>query len=40
VDVDIVTIRPRIMSQAEAVNVFQRMWSGTDLLAAGQYGIA
>jgi len=32
--------QPNAMSQADAVGVFQRMWSGTDLLAAGQYGIA
>jgi poly-gamma-glutamate capsule biosynthesis protein CapA/YwtB (metallophosphatase superfamily) len=29
--------QPRIMSPSEAVGVFERMWSGTDLLAAGQY---
>lgn len=29
--------QPRIMSPAEAVDVFERMWSGTDLLSAGQY---
>jgi hypothetical protein len=26
------------MKQAEAVGVFQRMWSGTDILASGTYG--
>jgi hypothetical protein len=26
------------MSPAEAVDVFERMWSGTDMLARGQYG--
>ncbi len=30
--------QPRIMSQAEAVDSFARMWSGTDMLAAGQHG--
>lgn len=30
--------QPRPMSQAEAADSFARMWSGTDLLAAGQYG--
>ncbi|WIG61731.1 MAG: Capsule biosynthesis protein capA [Ktedonobacterales bacterium] len=30
--------QPRIMSQAEAVDSFQRMWTGTDMLANGQYG--
>jgi poly-gamma-glutamate synthesis protein (capsule biosynthesis protein) len=29
--------QPRIMSPTEAVGVYDRMWSGTDLLAAGQY---
>jgi poly-gamma-glutamate synthesis protein (capsule biosynthesis protein) len=29
--------QPRIMSPAEAVGVFTRMWSGTDALAAGHY---
>jgi poly-gamma-glutamate capsule biosynthesis protein CapA/YwtB (metallophosphatase superfamily) len=30
--------QPRPMSQAEAVDSFARMWSGTDLLASGHYG--
>lgn len=30
--------QPRTMSPAEAVGVFDRMWSGTDMLANGQYG--
>lgn len=30
--------QPRIMSPAEAQGVFNRMWSGTDQLAGGQYG--
>jgi poly-gamma-glutamate capsule biosynthesis protein CapA/YwtB (metallophosphatase superfamily) len=30
--------QPRLMSQAEAVDSFQRMWSGTDQLASQQYG--
>jgi poly-gamma-glutamate synthesis protein (capsule biosynthesis protein) len=29
--------QPRIMSPAEAIGVFDRMWSGTDLTASGQY---
>ncbi|HEV2404853.1 MAG TPA: CapA family protein [Ktedonobacterales bacterium] len=35
---DVDRCQPRPMSQAEAVDVFDRMWSGTDLLASGQYG--
>ena len=35
---DVDRCQPRPMTQAEAVDVFDRMWSGTDLLAAGQYG--
>ena len=30
--------QPRPMSPAEAVGAFERMWSGTDMLAAGQHG--
>lgn len=30
--------QPRAMTQAEAMDVFDRMWSGTDMLANGQYG--
>jgi poly-gamma-glutamate synthesis protein (capsule biosynthesis protein) len=30
--------QPRVMSPGEAVDVFERMWSGTDMLARGQYG--
>jgi Bacterial capsule synthesis protein PGA_cap len=30
--------QPRIMSPAEAVGVYDRMWSGTDMLASGQNG--
>jgi poly-gamma-glutamate synthesis protein (capsule biosynthesis protein) len=30
--------QPRVMTQAEGVGVFQRMWSGTDILASGVYG--
>ncbi len=30
--------QPNLISQAQAVAIFQRMWSGTDLLASGQYG--
>ena len=32
--------QPRVMTPAEAVGVFQRMWSGTDMLASGEYGLA
>ncbi|MGH7868924.1 MAG: CapA family protein, partial [Candidatus Dormibacteraceae bacterium] len=35
---DVDRCQPRPMSQTEAVDVFDRMWSGTDLLASGQYG--
>ena len=35
---DISRSQPRPMSPAEAVDVFARMWSGTDMLASGQYG--
>jgi hypothetical protein len=27
------------MTPAEAVGVFDRMWSGTDMLASGEYGL-
>ena len=30
--------QPTIVSPAHAVDIFDRMWSGTDLLAHGQYG--
>jgi len=30
--------QPRAMSPTEAVGAFSRMWSGTDMLARGQYG--
>jgi poly-gamma-glutamate synthesis protein (capsule biosynthesis protein) len=30
--------QPNILSQAQAVDIFERMWSGTDMLASGQYG--
>jgi poly-gamma-glutamate capsule biosynthesis protein CapA/YwtB (metallophosphatase superfamily) len=30
--------QPRILAPAESMDIFDRMWSGTDLLAAGQYG--
>src|SRR5256884_2576513 len=30
--------QPNIVSQAAAVNIFERMWSGTDMLTSGQYG--
>lgn len=30
--------QPRAMTPAEAVGVFDRMWSGTDMLMRGQYG--
>ncbi|HEU5347110.1 MAG TPA: CapA family protein, partial [Ktedonobacterales bacterium] len=32
--------QPRIMAPAEAVGVFDRMWTGTDMLASGEYGLA
>jgi poly-gamma-glutamate synthesis protein (capsule biosynthesis protein) len=31
--------QPRAMTPAEAVGVFDRMWSGTDMLASGEYGL-
>lgn len=31
--------QPRTMTPAEAVGVFGRMWSGTDMLASGEYGL-
>jgi poly-gamma-glutamate synthesis protein (capsule biosynthesis protein) len=30
--------QPNIISQAQAVDIFERMWSGTDMLASGRYG--
>src|SRR2546421_690878 len=30
--------QPNIVSQAAAVDIFERMWSGTDMLTSGQYG--
>ena len=30
--------QPNIISQAQAVDIFERMWSGTDMLASGQHG--
>jgi poly-gamma-glutamate capsule biosynthesis protein CapA/YwtB (metallophosphatase superfamily) len=30
--------QPNLISQAEAVDIFERMWSGTDMLASGRYG--
>jgi hypothetical protein len=30
--------QPNIVSPSEAVDIFERMWSGTDILANGQYG--
>ncbi len=35
---DVSRCQPRPMTPAEAVGVFERMWSGTDMLASGQYG--
>lgn len=35
---DVDRCQPRPMTPAEAVEVFDRMWTGTDMLAAGQYG--
>jgi poly-gamma-glutamate synthesis protein (capsule biosynthesis protein) len=36
--IDVDRCQPRPMTPAEAVDVFDRMWSGTDMLAHGQYG--
>lgn len=36
--VDVDRCQPRVMSPAEATGVFSRLWSGTDMLAGGQYG--
>jgi|GEM_PF-359039 len=30
--------QPNIISQAEALDIFERIWSGTDMLASGRYG--
>jgi poly-gamma-glutamate synthesis protein (capsule biosynthesis protein) len=30
--------QPNIISPAEAVDIFERIWSGTDMLASGKYG--
>jgi poly-gamma-glutamate synthesis protein (capsule biosynthesis protein) len=35
---DVDRCQPRPMTPAEAVDVFDRMWSGTDMLASGRYG--
>ena len=35
---DVSRCQPKVMSHAEAVGVFGRMWQGTDELARGQYG--
>jgi poly-gamma-glutamate capsule biosynthesis protein CapA/YwtB (metallophosphatase superfamily) len=35
---DVSRCQPKVMTPAEAVGVFARMWSGTDELARGQYG--
>ncbi|HLZ22487.1 MAG TPA: CapA family protein [Ktedonobacterales bacterium] len=35
---DVSRCQPRPLSPADAVGVFSRMWSGTDMLASGQYG--
>jgi poly-gamma-glutamate synthesis protein (capsule biosynthesis protein) len=36
--IDVSRCQPTIMTQADAVDVFQRMWSGSDILASGVYG--
>lgn len=36
---DLSRCQPNVMSPAEAVGVFNRMWSGTDELASGLYGL-
>ncbi len=35
---DVSRCQPKVMSPAEAIGVFNRMWAGTDLLASGRYG--
>jgi poly-gamma-glutamate capsule biosynthesis protein CapA/YwtB (metallophosphatase superfamily) len=35
---DVSRCQPKVMTPAEAVGVFNRMWTGTDELARGQYG--
>ena len=35
---DVSRCQPKVMTPAEAVGVFNRMWGGTDLLASGRYG--
>ncbi|MGH2516545.1 MAG: CapA family protein, partial [Ktedonobacterales bacterium] len=35
---DVSRCQPSVMTQAAAVDVFARLWSGTDLLASGQFG--
>jgi poly-gamma-glutamate synthesis protein (capsule biosynthesis protein) len=35
---DVSRCQPKVMTPAEAVGVFDRMWQGTDELARGQYG--
>jgi poly-gamma-glutamate capsule biosynthesis protein CapA/YwtB (metallophosphatase superfamily) len=36
---DVSRCQPKVMSPAEAVGVFSRMWAGTDELASGRYGL-
>lgn len=35
---DVNRCQPRVMAPSEAVGDFDRMWSGTDMLASGEYG--
>ncbi len=35
---DVNRCQPRVMDPSEAVGDFDRMWSGTDMLASGEYG--
>lgn len=35
---DVSRCQPKVMSPTEATGVFNRMWSGTDLLASGRHG--
>ncbi len=36
--IDVSRCQPRVMTPVEAQDLFDRMWSGTDLLASGHYG--
>jgi hypothetical protein len=30
--------QPNLIPQSKAIDIFERMWSGTDMLASGRYG--